>query len=99
MYSQRYGTVPIVTRTGGLADSVDDWNARTGAGTGIVAPACMLPALQKAVERAFKLYADAKALRAVRRAGMGRDFSWAAAARAYEAVYERALGIQPASTP
>jgi starch synthase len=99
MYSQRYGTVPIVTRTGGLADSVEDWNEQTGEGTGIVAEACTHAALQAAVERAFKLYANARALRELRKAGMKRDFSWAAAAQAYEIVYQRALGIQPAPAP
>jgi starch synthase len=99
MYSQRYGTVPIVTRTGGLADSVEDWNEQTGEGTGIVAEACTHAALQAAVERAFKLYANARALRELRKAGMKRDFSWAAAAQAYEMVYQRALGIQPAPAP
>jgi len=99
MYSQRYGTIPIVTRTGGLADSVEDMDLKKGTGTGLVVPSCTRAALAKGVERAFRLYQDRTALKAARRRGMERDFSWKGAARAYERVYARVLGIQPASSP
>lgn len=98
MYSQRYGTIPIVTRTGGLADSVEDIQLKKGTGTGLVIASCTRAALSKAVERAFQLYADRTALKAARRRGMERDFSWNGAARAYEHVYASVLGIPPASS-
>jgi starch synthase len=97
MYSQRYGTVPIVTATGGLADSVTDWQPKRKAGTGIVAASCTRPALTQAVRRAFKLHADSEALQQVRARGMACDFSWSCAAVAYETVYARALGTDIAS--
>lgn len=99
MYSQRYGTVPVVTPTGGLADSVTDWDEASGTGTGIVAKACTVDAVGEAVARAFRLYGQAKALRGVRLSGMKRDFSWSPAAAAYERVYARVNGTQPASSP
>lgn len=98
MYSQRYGTVPIVTRTGGLADSVADWDEATGAGTGIVVESCHPDALRAGLERAWRLYRKAGALRTVRLAGMKRDFSWFSAAAAYEEVYRSALGEPIATT-
>jgi len=97
MYSQRYGTIPIVHRTGGLADSVEDWQPRKKRGGGLVFSPCTKAALAKAVGRAFQLRADPEAWDRIRRQAMARDFSWTAAARAYEDVYRRACGMEPAS--
>ena len=97
MYSQRYGTIPIVHRTGGLADSVEDWQPRKKRGGGLVFSPCTKAAFGKAVRRAFQLRSDPVAWDLVRRQAMARDFSWTAAARAYEDVYRRACGMEPAS--
>lgn len=99
MYSQRYGTIPVVHRTGGLADSVEDWNPRKKTGAGLVFSPCTKAALSKAVGRAFQLRADPVAWDRIRSRAMERDFSWATAARAYEAVYRRACGMEPAFVP
>jgi starch synthase len=85
MYSQRYGTIPVVRATGGLADTVVD--VGTGQGTGITFEAWEGGALWHALERAVGLYRDGAALGDVRLRGMAQDFSWERSARAYEAVY------------
>jgi starch synthase len=92
MYSQRYGTPPIVHRTGGLADSVDDCSPdglEDGTSTGFAYPGGDAASLLAAVARAEAAFRDPAAWRMLQRNGMRRDFSWASAARAYAAVYER----------
>ncbi len=94
MYSQRYGTPPVVRRTGGLADSVTDCTPQTlarGQATGFVFDGEDADALLGAVERALAAFADRVLWRALQRNGMRRDFSWAAAARRYVEVYEKVL--------
>src|SRR5204862_528415 len=92
MYSQRYGTPPIVHSTGGLADSVVDCTSQTladGTATGFKFFAPSAEALMDAIERCAAAYGDARAWRALQRNGMARDFSWSAAAREYAKVYSR----------
>ncbi len=92
MYSQRYGTPPIVHATGGLADSVVDCTPQTlaaGTATGFKFFAPNAKALKAAIERCAVAYGDAAVWRALQRNGMARDFSWTAAARAYAAIYAR----------
>jgi len=88
LYSQRYGAVPIVRRTGGLADSVRDLAEREP--TGIVFDAPALEAFEHALERAATCFGDARKWRAVMRNGMASDHSWTHSAREYLALY-RAL--------
>src|SRR5579871_6876024 len=76
MYSQRYGTVPIVRRTGGLADSVEHYDAASGSGTGIVFNDFDAPALEWALNLALDLYAQPQHWARLMRNGMARDFSW-----------------------
>ncbi len=83
MYSLRYGTVPIVRATGGLVDTVEGGLE----GNGILFEAFHRTALLAAIRRALALYADPPRLEAFRRRGMEKDFSWAASARKYEALY------------
>ncbi len=83
MYSQRYGTPPVVHATGGLADTVED--GVTGFAFRTFSPQGLLEAAGRAVQR----YRDPQAWRAMQRAGMGRDFSWSAAARRYADLYQR----------
>ena len=90
MYSQVYGTVPIVSRVGGLFDTVTDADEDPAGGTGIMC-APTAPELRGALERALRLFADAPRYAAVQRRGMARDFSWRTAAAAYEALYRDAL--------
>ncbi len=87
MYSMRYGTVPVVTGVGGLADTVVDGE------TGFVLADYTPRALAAAVQRAIAAFGDAAAWRALQLAGMRRDFSWDRSAQEYVKIYQRALGV------
>ena len=90
MYSQVYGTVPIVTRVGGLADTVTDADAEPEAGTGLM---CEPDAasLRGALDRALVLFRDRKRYAAVQQRGMAKAFSWKLAAGRYEQLYHDSL--------
>ena len=90
MYSQVYGTVPVVSRVGGLVDTVRDIDEDPAGGTGIVCDP-NAKALRGALERALRLHADRPLHAAVQQRGMARDFSWRTAAIAYEALYRDSL--------
>ncbi|MDP3073945.1 MAG: glycogen synthase GlgA [Opitutaceae bacterium] len=90
MYSQVYGTVPIVSRVGGLADTVIDADENPAAGTGLMCEPEVL-SLRDALQRALMLFADRPRYAAVQQRGMARDFSWNVAARAYEQLYQDSL--------
>ncbi len=90
MMSMRYGTVPVVRWTGGLADTVEPYVPGSENGTGVVFTPYTPEALLQAVNEAMALYASAHALARVRRNGMGRDFSWEASARKYLQLYRQA---------
>jgi starch synthase len=92
MYSQRYGTPPIVRATGGLVDSVVDCTPATlaaGTATGFAFTDPSADVLRSAIERAVGTYRDARTWREVQRNGMARNFGWDAAARQYADVYRR----------
>ena len=92
MYSQRYGTPPIVRATGGLADSVVDCNPDTlaaGTATGFVFDAPDATALLGAINRAVAVYRARDSWRALQRNGMAKDFGWDRAARQYIEIYRR----------
>ena len=80
MYSLRYGTVPIVRSTGGLADTVDE---TTGFGFEPYTP----EALTEAIQSALKAYASAAKWEKLVTAGMAKDYSWTASARHYQVLY------------
>jgi len=90
MYSQRYGAVPIVRRTGGLADSVRDLDDAQP--TGIVFDEPTLPALVAAIERAAAAFRDPPRWRRVQLNGMAVDHSWAHSAAEYRALYRSLVG-------
>lgn len=90
MMSMRYGTVPVVRATGGLADTVEPYGSGSEGGTGIVFGPYTPEALLAAVEAAISLYGEPRALLRARRNGMARDFSWEASARKYLQLYRQA---------
>ena len=91
IYSLRYGTVPVVRRTGGLADTVvDAVHAGPDAATGFSFEEPSALALGGALARALALYAKSDAWRAMAVRGMRADFSWAASAAHYLGLYRRA---------
>jgi starch synthase len=91
MYSLRYGTVPIVRATGGLVDTVEPYDAATGAGTGFRFDHADGTGMMWAIDQALALHADADAWGRLVRAGMSRDFSWQRSAEEYVALYRRAM--------
>jgi starch synthase len=89
MYSLRYGTVPVVRETGGLADSVERYDPAKGSGTGILFKEPSADALANALAMALDLYAEPAHWIRMARNGMGRDFSWNRQGQRYVALYER----------
>ena len=96
MYSQAYGTVPVVRRTGGLIDTVE---AVSGArGTGFFFEPATSDALLDAISRAIAAFRDLDRWRAIQRNGMTRDFSWRASASGYVELYESLLSGKSATS-
>lgn len=89
LYSLRYGTVPIVHKTGGLADTVRLWNPRTGQGTGFPFEHHDAGGLRWGVEAALATYRDKAAWNRLVANGMAQDFSWNTQGKLYELVYNR----------
>jgi starch synthase len=87
MIALRYGSVPVVRRTGGLKDTVQDVHPKTGLGNGISFDDATSSDFLEAVRRAIQLYADHDAFRRIQAIGMACDFSWQASARDYLALY------------
>jgi starch synthase len=90
LYAQRYGAVPVVSRVGGLADTVIDANPvalAAGVATGVQFAPVSVPALDAALRRAVSLYRDAPTWRAMQANGMAADVSWRGPAAAYAALY------------
>jgi starch synthase len=101
MISQRYGALPIVHRTGGLADTVTPADARTiadGSATGIVFEHFDAAGLEWAIEEAIRLYADPATYARVQAAAMRLDHSWKSRLPAYEALYDRVVARRAPST-
>ena len=90
IYSLRYGTIPIVRATGGLDDTVEPFNAKTGKGTGFKFEAYQGAALIKCVREALAAYRNLEQRRALQTNGMAKDFSWKASAAEYVKLYEAA---------
>jgi starch synthase len=91
MYSLRYGTVPVVRRTGGLADSVRPFDPATGEGTGILFDHFNAEAVVWALEAGVGLFRDRGLWRRLVLNGMGEDFSWDREAGRYLAIYRELL--------
>ena len=95
MYSLRYGTVPIVRATGGLADTVLDFDPSMGTGTGFVFEEYEAAAMLEAIERAVAAYGDGEVWKGLVSRGMALDYSWGASAGKYVELYRRAAEIAP----
>lgn len=90
MYSLNYGTVPIVRRTGGLADTIKDYHELNGLGNGFSFDDFTPHAMYTAVVRALELFQQRETWREIMIRGMAEDFSWQASARKYVELYKRA---------
>jgi starch synthase len=94
LISMRYGTIPIVRRTGGLADTVLDADADPAQGNGFSFGDATPEAFVDAVQRATTAHADPGRWAAIVRRGMEADVSWARPAAAYEALYARTIEVR-----
>jgi starch synthase len=89
MISLRFGTIPLVRETGGLTDTVENFNPRTAEGNGFVFKEYKASALLEALDRAHRTYEDPKLWGKLVRNGMKCDFSWRTSAKHYLELYER----------
>ena len=91
IYSLKYGTLPIVRATGGLEDTVQQYDEASGTGTGFKFWEPSATALYYTVGWAVSTYYDRREhINGMVQAAMKQDYSWERSARAYEAAYERA---------
>jgi starch synthase len=91
MYGLAYGTLPLVHRVGGLADTVCNASAQNlaaGTATGFTFEGASVAELRKAIARAFALWARPALWERVRRAALSQDFGWAASAQRYLDLYQ-----------
>ncbi|MBI2862579.1 MAG: glycogen synthase [Chloroflexi bacterium] len=95
LIAMRYGSIPVVRRTGGLADTVEDCDAELAGGTGFVFYEYRSDALAETLRRAITAYRQwpERWQQLVERA-MAKDFSWRASASQYAEMYKRALGFK-----
>ncbi len=96
MYSLRYGTPPVVRRTGGLADTVTLWNKESGQGTGFLFDHFNAEAMRWALTYAMDSFADSAGWERLQKNGMSEDWSWEHQILEYERLYARLAG-RPAS--
>ncbi len=89
IYSLKYGTVPIVRATGGLDDTIQDFDRVTGTGNGLKFRAYNANRFMEKIYEGLLLYRQPDVWRVLQRNGMQADFSWARSAWKYRAVYER----------
>jgi starch synthase len=99
MYSLRYGTLPIVRATGGLDDTVQQYNESTGSGTGFKFWEPSASGLYYTVGWAVSTYFDRPGhIQKMIQAAMAQDFSWEKSARQYQDAYKRAIRNKQAAS-
>jgi len=90
IYSLKYGTVPVVRATGGLDDTIEEWNPDLCTGTGFKFEELVAEGLLAAIDRALAAFEDQEGWRRLMRNGMAQEYSWAGPAWEYAAIYEEA---------
>jgi starch synthase len=88
LISLRYGTVPIVRKTGGLADTISEFNERDGSGNGFLFEEYSAKAMLSALERAYEVYLNKDLFRILSENCTKYDFSWQRSAERYKKLYE-----------
>ncbi len=91
LISERYGSIPVARRVGGLADTIKDFEPLTSKGTGFLFSDYTSPAMQDALKRAFCVYTDDGKRKRLMEEGMKTDFSWSKSALRYIELYKVAL--------
>ncbi|MEO0081477.1 MAG: glycogen synthase GlgA [candidate division WOR-3 bacterium] len=94
MIALRYGTIPIASRTGGLADSIIDFDEYPDSGTGFLFTRGVLAEFSAKLQHALDLYRDKETLASVRQRAMATDFSWDARCQDYVRLYSE-LVVKP----
>ncbi|KAA3634147.1 MAG: glycogen synthase GlgA [Calditrichaeota bacterium] len=89
MYSLKYGTVPIVRKVGGLADTVKDYNDQTKEGTGFVFENYTAQELLSTIKRAIETYQNRRNWLKIMKQGMNEDYSWKQSALKYVELYNK----------
>jgi starch synthase len=98
IYSLKYGTVPVVRATGGLDDTIEPWEARSGRGTGFKFSDYTGEALLATIRQALTAFRDQTGWRTLMRNGMAKDFSWTSSAREYVRIYEKLRQLRTANS-
>jgi starch synthase len=98
IYSLRYGTVPIVRATGGLDDTIQQFDLESGTGTGFKFQEYSGAALLHAVRQALHFYGDDRVWKRIQLNGMAQDFSWNNSAAEYAKLYEAARAARNLGT-
>jgi len=88
IYSLKYGTVPVVRATGGLDDTIEEWNPEERTGTGFKFEGYFAEDYLKSVQRALAVFQDKDAWQTLMRNGMAQDYSWSKPSQEYVKVYE-----------
>ena len=91
IYSLRYGTIPVVRATGGLDDTIDDFNPMTEEGTGFKFLDYTPPCLLEAIQRAVQVFRNRPVWEKLMVRAMAQDFSWGQSAQEYVKMYEKIL--------
>jgi len=89
MYSLKYGTIPVVRATGGLKDTIQEFNAETGKGNGFVFVPYEVADFLAAVDRALRLFSRKRQWQTLVKNAMAADFSWDKSARVYLNLYQK----------
>ena len=92
LISMKYGTIPVARKTGGLADTIQDYNHRLSTGTGFLFSDFTPEALQDSVKRAINVFNDRKRMKKLIHDAMASDFSWRKSAVRYLELYKKAMG-------
>jgi starch synthase len=96
IYSLKYGTVPVVRATGGLDDTIEPWDARTGKGTGFKFTEYNGESLLLTIKQALLAFRDQSSWQVLMKNGMNRDFSWNASAKEYVRLYDKVRQMKAA---
>ena len=96
--AMRYGSIPVVRKVGGLADTVDNFDFRTKLGTGFVFKSFNEFSLYGQIVRAVVLYRNKTLWKQIQQNAMSQDFSWTYSAKEYEKVYKKALTFNKKGT-
>jgi len=99
IYSLKYGTVPVVRATGGLDDTVENFDVEHGTGTGFKFSEYAGAAFLYAVKQALQHYADERIWKRIQLNGMVKDFSWKTPAAEYAKIYEAARAVRGLGVP